>query len=561
MIKTRKKQYASLTVKVLLLILCFSLSTACLTGGGANSIGGTSSTIEPISETESNLYESEGTFSIPVTIAKLQGPIDVQKVSMELTDDIVAPSIKAAQLPYVEMPTGGYRIIGAAESVDENTAYVLFINSLTKQQVIQPVEEDGSFEATIPAIEGTSIVMVAMDATQTYGSPPIAGSYNKSVVTFNLTLIDDNVINTRQQLILDRRWVYFSVLNSIDGTYSIFRRNLNGILQLIATGFQSEPRHLSVSALYSLAVITNSGRVYFVPYKANDDGIGGSYVNKVFLYDFGEALNDSDDPTEPPSAKVAVTEQGVFVYTQPFLNDESTDPQEYFLTFIDRATKEATGLVSNEEFRTMVWGDGRGSIRYIALQLRNENPNTPNKFFSINLDDGVDAWDNAVFLNNHVAGASVRSLASSAYDHIIFVDRIGPMRRFFQYDEGHLPLKFMQQNIHAQDLILPWIVLDPLSEVDNAKIATCKIDTEDSNNNELIFIELNQGEKNSILSLTSSDFTTSCNGSYSMSAKGIIAFYQKILLSDGAYSAPQLTIINTNIIQPDEMEEVNIVLD
>jgi hypothetical protein len=559
--ESRKMQYPSLLIKVLLLILCFSLSTACLTGGGTNSLSGTSSTIEPISETESNLYDNDGAINIPVTIAKLQSPLNVEKIVIELETSIPGGAPKGlSYLKDVKTPLTGYKITGAADCVDAGTAYVMIINTLTEQRLLQEVNSDGSFEALIPAIEGTSVMMLAVDETETYGSMPISASYEKSVTTFNLTASSESIINTRQQLLMDRFWVYFS-LRADDSSFALVRRHLNGRLQVIADKLSTAPRHVSVTQSFNLAFVTQSGFVYFVPYREKSDGIQGSYDNRVLLYKIGESLNNSDDVNEPSSAKVSVTNNGVFLYTRPFLNDKSTVKQEYYVRFINRDTKEVTGLISRADFRSATWGDGRGNKRFLAVQARHVNPNMPYRLFEINLLDDEDAWDNRVFLSQHVEGAKISSIASSVSDHLVFVDIQFPIKRFYQYDEGYSPLKFLQQNINSRINILPWIVLDPISDVTDTKIATCIIDTEDSDNNELVYIEVSMGEKNDVLSLTNSDYNASCNGSYSMSSHGIVAFYQKILRNDNTYSPPQITIIDTSKIIPDEMDEVNVIVD
>jgi len=135
--------------KHIIIILLVLLSTACAMSGstGTNAIDTeTPASADPISDTESDLYESDDSaMSIPVTIAKMES-VNVEKttVTQETSSGLQTKTgfaIKTATAPNT------YRIVGTADAVNTEQANALLLvngDLITSHEVA----DDGSFDAT-----------------------------------------------------------------------------------------------------------------------------------------------------------------------------------------------------------------------------------------------------------------------------------------------------------------------------------------------------------------------------------------------------------------------------
>ena len=537
---------------VMLLVNCATSATNPIDAAG----------IEALTGTESGLYESEdGAFSIPVTIAKLH-PFNVEKIDMQIYDTVDLPDlpglpdISAPLLTkHAETPTTSYVITASADTVgtvDTGVEEVLLINTLTTQRVIATVTAERGFQAIMPAEAGTPILMMSWNSELEVAGPPIAGSLENTVMTWNLSNAPAGFLSTKM-ILLDRKKIYFATYNAEAETFDVIARHLNGTIQVVATGFASPPRDINVNIRKDVAIVTSSGLVIYVPYNDSTE----TYGDKRQIYNIGENLNKLTVLLEPPSAKVSLTADAAYVYTDTFMNASDTVPQPFLLTRIDLTTNEVTKSVRSDTFSRAVFSNGIGTTMYVAAEINFGEPNQRFVFFSIDLDE-EQPWVNRTFLRNHVVGTDIVSMFLSYEEHLVFVDDNDVWKRFYQYDDGLAPMMFMRQRFDAAEVILPWVVLDPLSEGLDTNMVTCKVDIDNSANDEILYFNISAGVKEQVSSLTNYANNNSCSGSYGISEQGIVVFFQRLERADGTLSPPQLSIIDLNKLDETQLPDANV---
>lgn len=231
-------------------------SSATATGGSdttdTGDTGDTTSSADSLDAGEAGLF-SDGPIDLPVTIAKLQSP-NSEQIDLSVTEPGTSNLIKPNAPRFLSAgETYSCEFTGSGDATDSSlraipdpvtTPYVLIYDAASATSVIETVASDGSFTATIACQVEQNLIVAALtaDSLASAQSSPVVIFSVDELGTVTVTITHSNRINDAQPFGADPYGnVIFSVIED-DGTYTLWRRNLDGSLpDMILENHDSEP--------------------------------------------------------------------------------------------------------------------------------------------------------------------------------------------------------------------------------------------------------------------------------------------------------------------------------
>lgn len=206
-------------------------------GSDANDTGNTADSLD---SGEAGLFE-DGPIDLPVTIAKLQSP-NSEQIELSVTEPAVSnlvlpatPKVLSADDTYsCEFTGNGNETDSTLRAIPDpvTTPYILVYDAINDVTVIESVATDGSFTATIDCHIEQNLVLAALTSetlSTAQASPGVIFSVDE-LGTITVTITNSNRINDAQPFGKDPYGnIIFSVVED-DGTYTLWRRNLDGSL-------------------------------------------------------------------------------------------------------------------------------------------------------------------------------------------------------------------------------------------------------------------------------------------------------------------------------------------
>lgn len=547
----------------LILILtgsCAGLGTSSLTGSNDSTV-----TSVELSDTETSLYESGVPFSLPVTISKLDS-IDVDKTTVEYGTNSTGSSqlIRAATTNET-----GYNVIGTAGAANtEQADFVMLANSSTS--VIEPVNDDGSFEIFIASEEGETYAIVPLDETQQTGGIPVYVIYQSGVTTFMLT--NSDVINSGQNLVNHNGSIYFSAVDN-NGEYSIYAKPIDGTsLTTVATGIQNQVRYLAVDDSGNLGIATQDGAITYITNTGASNLVSNPvqqnlmYQTTIFdeIYNFGTEF-DAQEMNIPVAVKLFFDSSGnLYIANSKEVNYENMSVvQENLLTKYNPNTDTLTGLIAVEDADKVLFAQGATDTLHMVLR---ETSSDPFSVQSLDLTLGETAWDqrqihytnpypSELFLNISASVNGILSLTSSmvqSNDPGDTEDDIVSKRFYFQHDD--LSITEVLDITSSDTDHSEFTYIAPESTFENASFITCIEDPDDNKTVKLMFHRIGIEQPNQMTRLTNTSVGLGCYGVYTIDLEGRILFYNESLGDN-----PQLSLIKIDELKSDELELIEFI--
>lgn len=200
----------------------------------------TGSAIDALDSDEASLF-SDGPVSLPVTIAKLQSP-NSEQIALSVTELGTSNLVRSSTLKALntdetyscEFTGNGHETDSTLRAIPDptTTPYVLIYNAISATSVIESVATDGSFSATIDCHieENLAVAALTSDSLTTAQASPYVIFSVDELGTITITITNSNLINEDQPFGADPYGsIIFSVIED-DGTYTVWRRNLDGSL-------------------------------------------------------------------------------------------------------------------------------------------------------------------------------------------------------------------------------------------------------------------------------------------------------------------------------------------
>lgn len=208
--------------------------------GCSTSTTGSGSSADALDSDEASLF-SDGPISLPVTIAKLQSP-NSEQINLSVTgsglSNLVQPTtprtLNTDETYSCEFTGNGNETDSTLRAILDpvTTPYVLIYNAVSETSVIESVAADGSFLATTDCHIEENLIVAAITSdslTTAQASPYVIFSVDE-LGTVTVTITNSNRINDAQPFGADPYGnIIFSVIED-DGTYTLWRRNLDGSL-------------------------------------------------------------------------------------------------------------------------------------------------------------------------------------------------------------------------------------------------------------------------------------------------------------------------------------------
>lgn len=236
-----KKFLSHITSRILIFLLSLSLvyvscSNSSLTGNAETSSAGST-----------DFSDDSGPIDLPVTIAKLES---VDALNIAVTADSDGASL-TKDLQVIGGDTLTFTGNGDADNESERavhapstTPFILVHNHNTDDSVIVPVATNGSFEATIAATTQEPVGIYAITTDDVTTAESSAGVYFTldSLGTITITFSNHDAINDEMPLSVSADGsIYFSAISD-DGTYDLWRRNMDGTVpNRVLTGAATAP--------------------------------------------------------------------------------------------------------------------------------------------------------------------------------------------------------------------------------------------------------------------------------------------------------------------------------
>lgn len=217
------------------LAFLFFLICHCGGIGSATSAAETSSSIESLGETETQLFD-EGPLEMPVTIAKLESP---NPIYIDITPADSVPDADSSLFLDADSVTmivleGEGSSVAAARAIRDpiKTPYVYIYNQVTREGTVAEVGSDGSFSAVIAATidQGIGVYAMTTSLPATAVSSPGVIFILDEYGTVTVTISNSNSINERMALVVDATGnILFSVSHD-NGLFDLWQRNVDGTL-------------------------------------------------------------------------------------------------------------------------------------------------------------------------------------------------------------------------------------------------------------------------------------------------------------------------------------------
>ena len=371
-----------------LIFLQFSYGCA-----GGLSIGGQAQTgFEDLTDQESNLF-SEGPISAPVTIAKMDSP-NPQFIRVYFTAED-------------ESLDGSFLVEGAAGAVPAEVTKVIVFNSRTTDQEIIVVNEDGSFEATLPGQQSDSVLVASLSDAEDQMSPfyeydDTDGDGFYVVVETNST----ETIAVETALFVDSTgYAYFSIFDSTTNTYDLWRRRSDGTFpQLIAADSSIKFRQIQSTDGEMIYVKMEDGGIFL--YTRLDEESEEEGSSPVFsVVELGNKEGGEIAPITSMQEKQIIVKDdssGVFEITA---RNEAFPERDYLLRFLPADGSEPIKMIYGfvdvppfDAYRIVV-AKASGD-RLFVFAKETDLPGTYS-LYELDITDPADyatAWDNRTLL-------------------------------------------------------------------------------------------------------------------------------------------------------------------
>lgn len=542
---------------------CSGLSTSSL-GGDA---GGD---YDELDSTESGLY-SDGPVDLPVTIAKLDSA-DSQLLTIEYSDSL-SQQLTRESPSHQTAGDGGYVITGDSGAVNIDQATKIFaLNTVTAESIIVDVEDDGSFELQISAEEGQVIALAPMvDAEDLIGIPLFVDEEN-GVDTIALTNADNLNPNVNIEVNVDG-YAYFSA-EVADGTYEIYRRNLDGTaLETIATGISAQVRFITLDEQGSLNYVTQDGKVYSILLAATATSVSAlraddliepqhlDYEDPFELMDFGDVLDDADTFVPAPAEVFRVGSgdyMGVaFVSNKRQVNNGSGGlVQPSFLRLIGSNLGTTTyEFLDTDDYNAAEFSLGEVDTLFVAAELNDSaEPQgfRPFELYALDMTLGPDAWANRTLAYSHATrGESLISMKSTRHGFVVFVvQNIDTgTNSIYSLQEGESPVA-VAVSPSGDKTYSEWIALTEYNRIEDSSFVTCATDASEGVSY-LALHRLDRDDPGIFWRLTSTVNKDGCKGNYAIDNENRVMFYRSETV-DGVEQPAQISFIDLDNINPDE---------
>lgn len=296
--------------------LCLSLFAGCAGVGGSADV---TDTTEAASDGESGLFD-DGPIDLPVTIAKLESPnadyIDVSVAETSSSLNLAAakgPALLSSAETYPITFTGtGHATDETARAIKNPTATPYVLIYANGASVVEPVNADGSFSAEVTSAIEEDIAVFAItsdDLASASASPAVIYSIDE-LGTVTVTITNSSRINDTMPLESDPRGnILFSIIED-DGSYTLWRRNMDGSLPDVL--IQSHP-----NSMIRVAAMASFG----------DDTVNDDYT--AVILDTGVDLTKV---TQTESGfESSVLAEGIGEYIDSNAEDENFSSQRYWM--------------------------------------------------------------------------------------------------------------------------------------------------------------------------------------------------------------------------------------
>lgn len=550
-------------------LLCWLTLSLSYCGGiaGLATSGDSVDAADPLSEGESSLYDA-GPIDLPVTISKLDS-VDANLVTVEYSDSGIAESVvSGARSLATTTTTSGYTGIGEPEAVKSEqiqtygVTKLYVINTATGDAKIVSLEADGSFSFTLQAAEGDIIAFAPMKSDELQIGLPLYADKDNGVFTLTLTNADNLSVNQPVVITADG-YTYFSLQQG--ETFTLYRRNLDGSkIETVATGIPEQIRFISPTSDGEVSYFTQDGKGYVArPAATSTSSLTQSSTRYVTtwdeplqVFDLNQSLNDPDSYI-PAAAKIFISsEKKLFLVNKLVVNGAQTQPFFNLMVYFDPVAIEFAELLPTNEFKDAAFDVGSQDELYAFVSpIDNSTADGfgPYSLYRLNMLDGAQIWDNRTLLYTFQPGRRIISLDVSSTGTFVFVvtnPEAPGVEDIYAMDDSASPVFIAATEKDFGRLSYSeWIAVSPGADMADATIVTCGTDNT-TGEEYLALHRIGQDDTNTWYRITDTT-TNGCAGAYNIDDAGRIVFYRAMKADDGSDLAPQLSLIDLNLIDPD----------
>ena len=544
---------------------CSGLSTSSSSLGGESGGG-----FDELDDAESGLYD-DGPVDLPVTIAKLDS-LNSELVTIEYSDSLTQLLTRGEPANQTAVDSG-YIITGEAGAVDLDQATKLFaLNTSTAELTILEVETDGSFELEIEAEEGQVIALAPMVEAEDQIGAPIYADEENGVDTIALT--NSNYLNPNVNIEVNPDgYAYFSA-EVADGTYEIYRRNLDGTpLEVVAAGISSQVRFIVLDEQGSLNYVTQDGKVYSIlvavtstPVLVADGALEPQYVDyddPMELMSFGDVLDDADTFVPAPAEIFRVSAGAymgmAFVSNKSQVNSESGGiVQPSFLRFleVDFGTT-VHEFLSTSDYHAAEFSLGELDTLFVAAELNDSAEAQgfqPFELYELDMTLGETAWENRgdPVYSHTTRGESLISMKATRYGLVVFVvqNAATGVNSIYSLRRDEVPV-LVATSPSGDKTYSEWITLSEHNPLENTSLVTCATDASEGVSY-LALHHLSNDDPGVFYRITSTVNKDGCKGNYAIDNENRVMFYRSEMV-DGVEQAPQISLIDIDNLNSDEL--------
>jgi hypothetical protein len=551
--------------------LFFIVAVVLGCSGLSNSVDSGVEVFGELESAETSLYD-QGPIDLPVTIAKLDS-IDSALVTIEYSDSLTQELLRSLASQSA-VSSGGYVITGEAGAINVDQATKLFaLNTSTSELTVLEIAADGSFVLEMEAEEGQVIALAPMvDAEDQIGAPIYADEEN-GVDTIALTNSDFLNPNVNIEVNPDG-YAYFSA-EALDGTYEIYRRNLDGTtLETVATGISSQVRFIVLDEQGSLNYVTQDGKVFSILLAETSTDISSlaakgsvtpaylDYEDPVELMSFGDALDDADTFVPAPVEVFRVgsgSYRGMtFVSNKRQVNSGAEGiVQPSFLRFIEVDSGTTTHeFLSTSDYHSAEFSLGEVDTLFVAAEPNDTTEAQsfrPFELYELDMTLGATAWENRTLFYSHATrGESLISMKSTRNNSVVFIvqNAVTGTNSIYSLREGESPVA-VAGSPTGDKIYSEFIALTEYNPIGNTSFVTCATDASEGVSY-LAKHNIDRDDPGVFYRITSTTNKDGCKGNYAIDNENRVMFYRSEVV-DGVEQAPQISFIDLDNLNSDEL--------